>query len=85
MIDKECASVTLEFALRHRTGRIDEISTATTFGPMTSIYEAVRVLETAESDCTCIGVGDGGSHSLVARTVTISRWQTLPSADSGDT
>jgi hypothetical protein len=72
-------SVTVEYALRHPTGRIDDKDTATTYGPTSDLTDAQIRLDLAESDCLCSD--DDEPHVLVARTVTVSDWtaQSAPS------
>lgn len=59
---------TVEYAVRHPAGHVDDVETATRFGATDDPLLAMRLLDVAESDCLC---SDGGTHSLVTRTVTV--------------
>lgn len=64
-----------QYALRHPTGRVDEVATATKFGPTSDFAEAQRWLAVAQSDCLCSDEPSG--HTLVFRVVVVTGWTVM--------
>ena len=71
-------SVAVEYALRHPTGHVDAVETATTFGPTPDLNAVREWLEVADSDCCCTDDIDN-AHAVVTRTITVTDWTSLPS------
>lgn len=60
-----------QWTIMHPGGHIEEVETATTFGPTNDREFALKRLEIAESDCMCRDDQDERHHVLVYRDMPV--------------